>query len=95
MKFPRFVLTYPDDLTGGIMLFGAVVVIGIFSLYVAKRAYQASTAGPVITGGIKQTITEDRSKAKLCRQFGGEWKTTSKCCWRSKKTLPRSIKGCS
>jgi len=95
MKFPRFVLKYPDNITGGIMLFGVVMVVGIASLYIVKKAYQASTtAGQVISGGIKNQITQDRSKAKLCRQFGGEWKTTSACCWRPKKTLPRSIKKC-
>ena len=94
MKFPRFVVKYPDDLSGGFMLFGIVMIIGIAGLYITKKAYQASTAGPIITGGIKNTITQDRAKIKLCRQFGGEWKTTSKCCWRPKRTLPRSIQKC-
>jgi len=48
MRFPRFVLTYPGSLQGGLMLFGIVMAIGIVSLYFLKKAYQAKVRPDIL-----------------------------------------------
>jgi hypothetical protein len=88
MKFPRFVLTYPNDLSGGLMLFGIVMVIGIVGLYFTKKAYQAGIVGQ----GIKHEQSQRDSAIRVCKVYGGIWRGT--CCYRPKRTLPRSIKRC-
>ena len=37
----RFILKTPDNITGGILLFGAAMIIGIAELYLVRKAYQA------------------------------------------------------
>ena len=84
----RFIVKYPDNITGGILLFGAAMIIGIVELYFMKKAYQANIVGQ----GIKHTQSQRDSAIRVCKQFGGTWRGT--CCWRPKRTLPRSIKKC-
>lgn len=85
----RFIVKYPDNLTGGIILFGAAMIIGIVELYFLKKAYQANT---VVGQGIKHEQAQRDSSIRVCKQFGGTWRGT--CCYRPKRTLPRSIRKC-
>lgn len=84
----RFILKYPDGLTGGVLLFGIAMIIGIAELYFMRKAYIAK-----IPGNIKNTQSQNDSSARVCRQLGGTWNKT--CCNRPKKTLPRGVPKCS
>jgi hypothetical protein len=89
MKFPRFVIKYPDDITGGILLFGIVMIIGIAMLYFTKKAYQAGVTGQ----GIKHEQSQRDSGIRVCKSSGGTW--TGNCCNRPKRSLPRGVPKCS
>jgi hypothetical protein len=41
----KFILKTPDNITGGILLFGAAMIIGIAELYLVRKAYQARVQG--------------------------------------------------
>lgn len=85
----RFILKYPDGVTGGILLFGIAMIIGIAELYLIRKAYAANK----IPGNIKHAQSQNDSNARLCRQYGGVWDKS--CCSRPKKTLPRGVPKCS
>lgn len=89
MKFPRLVLKLPDDTTGGILLFGVVMVIGIFSLYMVRKAYQAKG---IVGEGIRHEQSQRDSGIRVCKSSGGTW--TGSCCNRPKKSLPRGVPKC-
>ena len=86
----RFILHYPDNITGGLLLFGIAIAIGITELYFMRKAYQARG---VIGQGIKHSQAQRDSSIRLCKQFGGIWNKS--CCLRPKRTLPRGVPKCS
>jgi hypothetical protein len=85
----RFVLSYPDDITGGIMLFGVVMIIGIAGLYLVKKANQAKIVGE----GMKHTQSQRDSGVRICYAYGGTWEGS--CCNRPKRRLPKGVPKCS
>jgi len=89
LKFPRFVLTYPGSLQGGLMLFGIVMIIGIVSLYFFKKAYQAK----IVREGLKHEQAQYDSASRVCRSYGGSWEDG--CCNRPKQRLPSGVPKCS
>ena len=84
----RFIVKYPDDRTGGIILFGVVMIIGIAELLLIRKAYIAK-----IPSNVKNSQSQNDSNARLCRQFGGQWE--GGCCSRPKRSLPRGVPKCS
>ena len=86
----RFELTYPDNITGGLMLFGGIMIIGIVELYIIRKANQASI---VLPGMMKHVQAQRDSGIRVCKAYGGIWR--GRCCWRPKRRLQRSIRKCS